>query len=98
MSMSRAQLAANYDVRYAGEETVKSGVKTWHLVLTPKTPTSYKSADLWVDKDGMPVQATIVEKNNDSTTILLSAIVPNSTLNASVFTISPPKGTSIVQG
>ena len=98
MSMTRAQLAENYQVQYAGDETVKSGVLAFHLVLTPKKPTSYKSADLWVDKNGMPVQAKIVEKNNDSTTILLSDIQRNPTVNASIFKISPPKGTAIVQG
>lgn len=98
MSMSKAQLRANYDVKYAGEETVGTGVNTFHLVLTPKTATSYKSADLWVDANGMPVQAKIVEKNNDSTTILLSNIQRNATVKTSVFKISPPKGTAIVQG
>ncbi len=98
MTMSRAQLSANYDVKYAGEETVSGGVKTWHLLLAPKTATSYKSADLWVDSNGMPVQAKIVEKNNDTTTILLSNIQRNATIKASVFKISPKKGTAIVQG
>ena len=98
MTMSKAQLSANYDVKYAGLENVSSGVETHHLVLTPKAATSYKSADLWVDNNGMPVQAKIVEKNNDSTTILLTNIQRNATVNASVFKINPPKGTAIVQG
>jgi outer membrane lipoprotein-sorting protein len=97
MTMSKAQLSANYDVKYAGRETV-SGGDAHHLVLTPKTATSYKSADLWVNNDGMPVQATIVEKNNDSTTILLTNIQRNATVKTSVFKLSPPKGTAIVQG
>lgn len=98
MSMTKAQLKENYDVKYAGDETVKSGVTAFHLVLTPKKPTSYKTADLWVDANGMPIQAKIIEKNNDTTTILLTDINKNVTVNASVFTISPPKGTAIVQG
>lgn len=98
MTMSKAELSANYDVKYAGEETVNSGVTTFHLVLTPKAATSYKTADLWVDANGMPVQAKIVEKNNDSTTILLSNVQRNVTINASMFTISPPKDVKIVQG
>ncbi|PYT00308.1 MAG: hypothetical protein DMF63_06965 [Acidobacteria bacterium] len=98
MTMSKAQLSANYDVKYAGEETVASGGKTWHLVLTPKAGTTYKSADLWVNTDGMPVQAKIVEKNNDTTTVLLSNVRRNATISAAVFKISPPKGTNIVQG
>lgn len=98
MTMSKAQLSANYDVKYAGEEAVSSGVNTFHLVLTPKNGASYKSADLWVDANGMPVQAKIVERNNDSTTILLSNIQRNTTIKANDFKISPPKGTAIVQG
>lgn len=98
MTMSKAELSANYDVQYKGEETVNSGVNTWHLVLTPKTATSYKSADLWVDANGMPVQAKIVEKNNDTTTILLYNIKKNQTLKASLFKIKPPSDVKIVQG
>ncbi len=98
MSMSKAQLSENYEVKYVAEETVKSGVNTFHLLLTPKKPTSYKTADLWVDANGMPVQARIVERNNDTTTILLSDIQRNATVKASVFKISPPKGTAIVRG
>jgi outer membrane lipoprotein-sorting protein len=98
MSMSKAQLAENYTVDLVGEETVKSGVNTAHLRLTPKKPTSYKSADLWVDSNGMPVQAKIVEKNNDTTTILLSDVERNVTIKGDTFKITPPKGTAIVQG
>jgi len=98
MSMSRAQLKANYDVTYQGEETVNGSVKTWHLLLKPKSGTSYKSADLWVDKDGMPVQAKVVEKNNDSTTIQLTGIERNATLKPDAFAIKPPKNTKIIQG
>ncbi len=99
MTMSKAQLSANYDVKYAGEETVATGDKTWHLVLTPKIGTSYKSADLWVRPDGMPVQAKIIERNNDTTTVLLSSVERNATIKASVFDMSPLlKGVKIVQG
>jgi outer membrane lipoprotein-sorting protein len=98
MSMSKAQLAENYTVELVGEEIVKSGVNTAHLRLTPKKPTSYKSADLWVDSNGMPVQAKIVEKNNDTTTILLSDVQRNATIKGDTFKITPPKGTAIVQG
>jgi outer membrane lipoprotein-sorting protein len=98
MTMSKAQLRENYDVKYAGEESVGGGVNTFHLVLTPKKPNSYKSADLWVDRNGMPVQAKIVEKNNDTTTVLLTNVDRNATVKASDFKITPPKGTAIVQG
>ena len=98
MSMNRAQLKANYDVAYIGEETVNGSVRTWHIQLTPKAANSYKSADLWVDANGMPVQAKVVEKNNDSTTIQLTGIERNATVKGEVFAIKPPKNTKINQG
>jgi len=98
LSMNRAQLKANYDVVYLGEETVGGSTRTWHLRLTPKIPGAYNSADLWVDVNGMPLQAKIVEKNNDSTTVYLYDIQKNVPVDSSVFAIKPPKGTKIVQG
>jgi outer membrane lipoprotein-sorting protein len=98
MSMNRTQLKANYDVVYIGEETVNGSVRTWHIQLTPKAANSYKSADLWVDANGMPVQAKVVEKNNDSTTIQLTNIERNATVKGDVFAIKPPKNTKIIQG
>jgi outer membrane lipoprotein-sorting protein len=98
MSMTKAQLSENYTVKYLGDETVGGATKTFHLELTPKKPTSYKSAELWVDANGMPVQAKVVEKNNDATTILLQKIDKNATIKTSAFKISPPKDVKIVQG
>jgi outer membrane lipoprotein-sorting protein len=84
---SSEQLRANYLVDYLGEEQVKSGATTYHLGLTPKVNVSFKSAELWVDADGMPLQAKIVEKNNDSTTVLLSNLKKNLTVRLSEFEI-----------
>lgn len=91
MNMSKEQLKNNYDVVYLGEEQVQGGTATWHLQLTPKTATSYKSAELWVDKDGMPRQAKIIEQNNDSTTVLVSNIQKNVTLKGDLFKLNYPK-------
>lgn len=98
MSMNKAQLKANYDVEYIGEETVAGSVRTWHIKLTPKAANSYKQADLWVDPNGMPVQAKVTEKNNDTNTIQLSGIEKNASIKAEVFSIKPPKNIKIVQG
>lgn len=98
INMSKEQLQANYTVKYLGQEKVKDGTLTWHLELTPKTAQSYKSAELWVDGNGMPIQAKIIEQNSDATTVFLSNLEKNKTINASQFKISPPKGTSIVKG
>jgi outer membrane lipoprotein-sorting protein len=96
MSMSKAELQANYAVKYLGQEAIKGGGQTWHLELTPKNPTSYKSAELWVDGDGLPRQAKVIEKNNDTTTVLLENVKTNMTLNANIFKLNYPKNAKVV--
>lgn len=96
MSMSREQLKANYDIQLVGEENIKDGTNTWRLLLTPKMPTSYKTAELWVDKDGTPRQVRITERNNDTTTVLLENLRKNQTLNAEIFKLKIPKDAKVV--
>jgi len=90
MNMSREQLKANYDVQYLGEEKIKDGSSTWRLQLTPKSQTSYKLAELWVDANGTPRQAKITEHNSDSTTVILENIRKNETLKAEIFKLVYP--------
>lgn len=97
MSMSKEQLKANYNVRFLGEEKVSGGVNTWHLELTPKTANNYKSAELWVDGNGMPIQAKVVENNNDSTTVLLSNLQKNTTIKANIFKIKYAPKTQVIK-
>lgn len=89
MNMSKEQLKANYNVKYIGQETI-GGTATWRLELVPKAPTSYKTADLWIDGNGMPIQAKITEQNNDTTTVLLENIQKNVTISTAVFKLSYP--------
>ncbi|HKX82967.1 MAG TPA: outer membrane lipoprotein carrier protein LolA [Pyrinomonadaceae bacterium] len=97
LNMNSAQLKANYDVALAAEETVASGEKTWHLVLTPKAKSKYKQADLWVNVDGYPIQSKITETNNDTTTVLLSAMKPNVKVDLAEFTLNLPKTVKVVK-
>lgn len=96
LSMSRRELMDNYDIKYVGQEDLPGGIATWHLFMTPKGKASYKSADLWVDKDGMPRQARVTEMNNDTTVILLSNIQKNPTIKAEVFKLDT-KGAKVVE-
>ncbi len=98
MSMSKAELQSNYVVQYAGQEGVTGAVQTWHLVMTPKTKTSYKSADLWVDSNGMPLQVKITELNDDTTTVVLSKIEKNADIKESQFNMKLPANTQIIPG
>lgn len=98
INMSKAELKANYSIRYVGQESISGAVQTWHIELTPKKGTSYKVADIWVDGDGMPRQMKITENNNDTTTVVLSSIEKNVTINGSDFVINYPKDTKVVKG
>ena len=100
INMSKADLKANFDIKYLGEENVKGGFPTWHLEMTPKKATAYKFklAEMWVDGNGMPLQIKVTESNNDTTTILLSNIQKNVSINVKVFEVDLPKGTKIIQG
>ena len=96
MSMSRAELNKNYEVTFMGREVVTGATGTSHLVLKPKTAQKYKSAELWVDDNGMPLQAKIVEKNGDTTTVLLTDMKKNVTIDTKIFSLDTPKGTKII--
>lgn len=93
MSMSQEQLKANYEVNYIGQES-----NLWHIELVPKIKTSYKTAELWVDSNGMPTQAKIIEQNNDTTTVKLSNIQKNVSISASDFNLVLPKGVKQIRG
>ena len=97
MTMSKRELNENYRTQYLGIESV-AGKQMWHLKLFPKIKASYKNADLWVDGNGMPIQAKIVEKNDDSTTIFLSNLNKNVSIPGSTFQIKLPKDVKIIDG
>lgn len=90
MSMSKEQLRQNYTVQFIAEEQIRGGIKTARLLLTPKRAAGYKTAELWVDKDGMPLQAKVTEQNNDATTVLLENIRKNVTIKGPDFKLIYP--------
>jgi outer membrane lipoprotein-sorting protein len=96
-SMSLKELKANYTLKYLGQERLCSKQKTWHLELTPKVAQGYTKFEFWVDGDGMPLQIKVVEKNNDWTTVLLTAPEKNVTINSQVFKLNLPKNTKIIK-
>jgi outer membrane lipoprotein-sorting protein len=81
MNMSAAQLRTKFgDFQDQREETLGGGVWTQHFRVTPKAAASYKYIEVWIDKEGMPVQTKMVEKNDDSTTVRLTNIEKNQTI------------------
>ena len=98
MYMSRQQLEARFqplqDVR---EETLWGGVSTIHVTLVPKGASSYKYAEVWIDSSGMPVQSKIVEKNDDATTMRLTAVERNVPLNNNEFNIKLDSNVKVIK-
>lgn len=78
MNMSATQLRTRFgEFEDQREETLWGGVWTQHFKVTPKAVASYKYIEVWVDKEGMPVQTKMVEKNDDSTTMRLTNVEKN---------------------
>lgn len=98
MNMSRGQLEARFHpVKDVREETLWGGVGTIHLTLVPKGNAGYKYAEVWIDSAGMPVQTKIVEKNDDSTTMRLTALEKNQKISSSDFDIKLDSSVKIVK-
>ena len=98
MNMSRGQLEARFHpVKDVREETLWGGVSTIHLTLVPKGNAGYKYAEVWIDTAGMPVQTKIVEKNDDSTTMRLTALEKNQKLNPSDFEVKLDSNVKVVK-
>ena len=86
LNMSAAQLRTGFgDPEDYRQETLWGGVETEHIKVIPKFAASYKYIELWMDKEGMPVQTKMVEKNDDSTTVRLSNVERNQTIPTDQF-------------
>jgi outer membrane lipoprotein-sorting protein len=98
MNMSRQQLETRFQpVKDVREETLWGGVSTIHLTLVPKGNAGYKYAEVWIDAAGMPVQTKIVEKNDDSTTMRLTALEKNQKVSQSDFDVKLDSNVKIVK-
>jgi len=99
MNMSAAQLRTRFgDFEDLRDETLWGGVWTQHFKVTPKGAASYKYIEVWVDKDGMPVQTKMVEKNDDSTTVRLTNVERNASIPMDQFKIDLDSKVKIVKG
>jgi outer membrane lipoprotein-sorting protein len=99
MNMSAGQLRTRFsepqDVR---EETLWGGVWTQHMRVTPKGAASYKYIEVWIDKEGMPVQTKMVEKNDDATTVRLTNVAKNQTIPMDLFNLKLDSSVKRVKG
>ncbi len=99
MYMSKQQLEAKFQpVQDVREETLWGGISTIHLTLVPKSNSSFKYAEIWVDSAGMPVQTKIVEKNGDATTMRLSGMERNAKISSDEFNLKLDSNVKIIKG
>ena len=90
LTMSKAELQANYTATLIGSETLSGGVVTAHVQFIPKGASKYKSADIWVDKDGMIHQMKTTPSSGDESYVRLSNLEKNPALKTPQFKISFP--------
>jgi outer membrane lipoprotein-sorting protein len=99
MNMSATQLRTRFgEFQDQREETLWGGVWTRHFKVTPKTAASYKYIEVWVDKEGMPVQTKMVEKNDDSTTVRLTNVEKNANIPLDQFKLKLDGNVKHVKG
>ena len=99
MNMSATQLRTKFgDFLDMREETLWGNVWTQHFKVIPKAAASYKYIELWVDKEGMPVQTKMVEKNDDSTTVRLTNVEKNQTIPLDEFKLKLDGNVKHVKG
>jgi len=79
-------------VSYTGQEKLNGNIPTVHLQLTPKTPKTSRKIELWVDGNGMPLQAKIIENANNYSMIQLGNLQKNVKISSTDFRIELPKG------
>ena len=99
MNMSAAQLRTKFgEFQDVHDETLWGGVWTQHFKVMPKGAASYQYIEVWVDKDGMPVQTKMVEKNDDSTTVRLTNVEQNPSIPMDQFKLSLDSSIKIIKG
>jgi hypothetical protein len=99
LNMSASQLRARFgELQDLHDETLWGGVAATHFKAVPKSAASYKYIEVWLDTEGMPVQTKMVEKNDDSTTVRLTNIAKNQTIDKSVFELKLDSSVKKVKG
>ncbi len=88
---------ARYTASYVGTDTV-AGHLCHRLHLVPRTETSYRSADVWID-DGVPVlrRVRVEEENGSVRTVTLLHIRTNLRIDPSWFTFKLPPGAQVIR-
>jgi outer membrane lipoprotein-sorting protein len=91
LSMSSSQAKANYNL-----ELLRDGGPDTHLKITPKSGGDFQFAEIWVDGNGMVVQAKVTSRNNDAQFIQLTNVQKNASISVDQLKIALPPGVTKV--
>lgn len=86
-----------YEVDYAGEEEV-DGRAMHRIRMTPILPSSYRSAMIWIDRDGSVLRRVELEEENGNVrTITLSDVGFGEDPGEGWFSFTPPEGVLVME-
>lgn len=99
LNMSASQLRTRFgELQDVRDENLWGDVAATHFKAVPKSAASYKYIEVWVDKEGMPVQTKMVEKNDDSTTVRLTNVAKNQTIPMDQFQLKLDSSVKKIKG
>ena len=85
-----------YEVTYEAADEV-AGIETHRLSLVPLERTSYRSAVLWLDQQGLVLrQVRITEENGNERTITLRGVDLDAAVPVDWFSFTPPPGVLVI--
>jgi outer membrane lipoprotein-sorting protein len=94
---SSQELKQNYDVTLVGDETV-DGRKTTVLALKPKSPSGFRSFQLWIDQQTwISYQTQVTETSKDYSLFKFSNAKLNGSIPASTFDLKLPKNVTVLK-
>jgi outer membrane lipoprotein-sorting protein len=93
MNMSGSQARANYVIGLDKDSTNSIS----HLIITPKSGSDFKVAEIWVDASGMVVQAKVISRNEDAQMVWLTNVQKNATVSVNDLKVDLPGRTKIVK-
>lgn len=92
LNLTGSQARANYSM-----DLLPDGGATSHLKITPKAGGDFKFAEIWVDGNGMIVQAKITSRSNDAQFVQLTNVQKNASVSVDQLKVALPGSTKIVK-
>jgi len=85
-----------YAAELEGDDTV-GGLEAWVLSLTPRVPSPYLHARVWIDKEQYLIRKLVIREESESIrTVELSGIRLNPVLSAERFQFVAPAGVQVI--